>query len=147
MNKVILIGRLTADPELQFTQGGTAYSSVAVAVDRDYKPENGERETDFVPVTVWGKSAENLAKYMTKGRQVAVEGRIQIDKYEKDGQKRTATKVVASRVEFLGGGKAQGQAPAQAQPQGYLDTVVPARSASGDVIGEEVSFSDADLPF
>lgn len=143
MNRVILIGRLTADPELQFTQGGTAYSSVAVAVDRDFKPENGERETDFVPVTVWGKSAENLAKYMSKGRQVAIEGRLQIDKYEKDGKKRTATKVVASRVEFLG----SGQKKQEAQPQGYLDTVVPARSASGDVIGEEVSFSDADLPF
>lgn len=143
MNRVIIIGRLTADPELKFTEGGTAYSNVSVAVDRDFKPKDGERETDFVPVTVWGKSAENLAKYMTKGRQVAIEGRIQIDKYEKDGQKRAATKVVASRVEFLGGG----QKKQDAQPQGYLDTVVPARSASGDIIGEEVSFSDADLPF
>lgn len=143
MNRVILIGRLTADPELKFTPGGAAYANISVAADREFKTKDGEREADFVPVTVWGKSAENLAKYMSKGRQIAIEGRLQIDKYEKDGQKRTATKVVASRVEFLGGG----QKKQEAQSQGYLDTVVPAHSASGDVIGEEVSFSDADLPF
>ena len=145
MNRVIIIGRLTADPELKFTPGGTAYANVSVAVDREFKPEDSEREADFIPVTVWGKSAENLAKYMGKGRQIGVEGRIQIDKYEKDGQKRTATKVVASRVEFLGSGKTQNHS--QAQPQGYLDAVVPATSSAGAVIGEEVSFSDADLPF
>lgn len=131
MNRVIIIGRLTADPELKFTPGGTAYANVSVAVDREFKPEDGEREADFIPVTVWGKSAENLAKYMGKGRQIGVEGRIQIDKYEKDGQKRTATKVVASRVEFLGSGKQQ-QGAAQ-QPE-----------FGTDVSGQ---FTDRDLPF
>ncbi len=135
MNKVILIGRLTADPELRYTPNGNAVCNVSVAVDRDYK-RDGADNVDFVSVDVWGKSAENLAKYMGKGQRIGIDGRLQVEKYEKDGQKRTAYKVVANRVEFLGGGNGQsGQAPTQAPD--YAE------------YGEDVTaqFTDADLPF
>lgn len=130
MNKCILIGRLTAEPELRYTPNGNAVCTVCVAVDRDYKREGEERQADFIYVDVWGKTAENLAKYMGKGDRIAVDGRLQVDQYEKDGQKRTATKVVANRVEFLGS-RSQGQK--QARPE----------------FGQDVTaqFSDEDLPF
>lgn len=132
MNRWIGIGRLTADPELRFTPNGNSVCTVCVAIDRDYKREGEERQVDFIYVDVWGKTAENLAKYMGKGRQVAIDGRLQVDKFEKDGQKRTAYKVVANRVEFLGSG--QKQSKEEAQPS-YQD------------FGTEVQFSDEDLPF
>lgn len=128
MNKVFLCGRLTADPELRRTQGGTAVASVTVAVDREVRKEDGAKEADFIPVTVWGKSAENLQTYVGKGGRVLVEGRMQVSSYEKDGQRRYRTEVVASRVEFIDF-KERKQ---QTQP-------------SAD-IGQEV-FLDEDLPF
>lgn len=104
MNKVILIGRLTRDPELRFTPGsGAAVTSLTLAVD---KFVNGEKQADFVPVVIWGKQAESTANYMSKGSQVAISGRIQTRSYDaKDGTKRYVTEVVADQfngVEFLG---------------------------------------------
>ena len=105
MNKVILIGRLTADPELRYTPSGAAVCSFRIAVDRPFNSQSGEREADFINIVVWNKAAENTAKYMSKGRQIAVEGRLQIRSYDgNDGQRRWVTEVVADRVEFLGGG-------------------------------------------
>ena len=146
MNRVVIIGRLTADPELQFTQSGTGYANVRVAVDRD-KSKDGEKETDFIPVTVWGKSAENLAKYMSKGRQIAVEGRIQIDRVQGQGGKpdQWFTKVVANRVEFLGGGGGGGQQPQVGLAQ--QPTYQQVYGSTGQPIGQEVAFTDGDLPF
>lgn len=102
MNKVILIGRLTKDPELRYTPGsGTAVTSFNLAVDK-YNSKTKEHEADFVPVVAWNKTAENIANYMTKGSQLAVSGRIQTRSYEaKDGTKRYVTEVVANEVEFL----------------------------------------------
>lgn len=88
MNKVILIGRLTADPELRYTPSGAAVCSFRIAVDRPFNSQSGEREADFINIVVWNKAAENTAKYMSKGRQIAVEGRLQIRSY--DGQRRSA---------------------------------------------------------
>nr|WP_207755798.1 single-stranded DNA-binding protein [Clostridium botulinum] len=102
INKVVLIGRLTKDPELKFTPGaGTAVTTLTLAVDK-YNSKSGQKEADFVPVVVWGKQAESTANYMTKGSQMAISGRIQTRNYEaKDGTKRYVTEVVATEVQFL----------------------------------------------
>lgn len=97
MNLIVLIGRLTRDPELRYTPQGTAVANFTLAVDR-YK----KGEADFIPIVVWQKQAENVAQYVTKGAQVAVEGRLQVRTYEdKEGQKRTIAEVVANSVQFL----------------------------------------------
>ncbi|WP_244834143.1 single-stranded DNA-binding protein [Clostridium sp. BJN0001] len=106
MNKVVLIGRLTKDPELKFTPGtGAAVTTLTLAVDR-YNSKTNQREADFIPVVIWGKQAENVANYMSKGSQMGVTGRIQTRSYDaKDGTKRYVTEVVAdpyAGIEFLG---------------------------------------------
>ena len=102
MNKVILIGNLTRDPELTETANGVAVCRFAIAVTRDYASADGNRETDFFNITVWSKQAENCGKYLKKGNKVAVVARLQNRSYEdKDGVKRYVTDIVASEVEFL----------------------------------------------
>ena len=101
MNTVVLIGRLTRDPELKFLQSGTAVCKFTLAVDKPF----GDKEADFIPITVWGKIGEACGNNLNKGRLVAVGGRLQIRTYEKDGQKRYITEVVASEVKFLDYGK------------------------------------------
>lgn len=102
MNRVVLIGRLTKDPELRFTPGnGTAVATLTLAVDR-YNSKSGQREADFISVVVWGKQAESTANYMSKGKLMGVSGRIQTRTYDaKDGTKRYVTEVVADEVQFL----------------------------------------------
>ena len=101
LNKVIIMGRLTRDPELRRTQSGTAVTSFTLAVDRDFKPQSGEKETDFIDVVAWRNTGEFAAKYLTKGRMAAVEGRIQVrDWQDKDGNRRKAVEVVADNVYF-----------------------------------------------
>nr|DAO39779.1 MAG TPA: Single strand binding protein [Caudoviricetes sp.] len=132
MNKVILIGRLTKDVELKYTQSGSAVANVTVAVDR-YSKE-GDKSADFINVVVWNKSAENLAQYKGKGDQIAVEGSLQTRSYEaQDGSKRYVTEVLASRIEFIGNKSDGGKKATQQAP--------------GSQYGEPVSFSDEDLPF
>lgn len=100
MNVVMLIGRLTRDPELRFTQSGRAVATFSLAVDREFSKE---KATDFFNIVVWGKQAEHVSNYMSKGRQVAVRGSLQTRTYEdKNNVKRYVTEVVADRVEFLG---------------------------------------------
>jgi single-strand DNA-binding protein len=103
LNKVILVGRLTRDPELRFAAGtGTAVSTFTLAVDRTFKNKDGQREADFINVVVWNKLAENVANNLSKGRLAAISGRIQTRSYEgNDGQKRYVTEVVADDVQFL----------------------------------------------
>lgn len=102
LNRVILIGRLTKDPELRYTPNGVAVASFTLAVDRPFLNQQGEREADFIPVVVWRKQAENCANYIGKGSLVAVEGRLQVRTYEaKDGQRRWVTEVIADNVRFL----------------------------------------------
>ena len=99
LNRVILIGRLTKDPELRYTQNGTAVATFTLAVDRKFKRE----ETDFIPIVVWAKQAENCANYLNKGSLVAIEGRIQVRTYDnQEGQRRWVTEVVAEDVRFMG---------------------------------------------
>ena len=102
MNKVILIGNLTRDPELTETPSGVAVCRFAIAVSRDYANADGNRETDFFNITVWRGRAENCGKYLKKGNKVAVVGSLQTRSYEdKDGIERNITDIVASEVEFL----------------------------------------------
>ena len=102
MNKVILVGNLTRDPELSETPSGVAVCRFAIAVTRDYANSDGNRETDFFNITVWRGRAENCGKYLKKGNKVAVVGSLQNRSYEdKDGIKRNVTDIVASEVEFL----------------------------------------------
>lgn len=101
MNKAILIGRLTRDVELKYTPtSGTAIATFSIAIDR-LTAKDGKKETDFIPIQVFGKSAENAANYISKGSLVAVDGQIRVNKYEHNGEKRTFTYVAASRVKFL----------------------------------------------
>lgn len=102
MNKVFLIGRLTKDPECRQIPTGSAFANFTVAVDRPFSSRDGERAADFIPVVTWNKTAENCAKYLTKGSKVGVSGRIQTRSYTaNDGSKRYVTEVVADEVEFL----------------------------------------------
>ena len=102
MNKVILIGNLTRDPELAETPNGAKVCRFAIAVSRDYANAEGTRETDFFNITVWNKRGETCARYLKKGNKVAVIGSIQTRSYEdKDGIKRSVTDIVANEVEFL----------------------------------------------
>ena len=106
LNKVILIGNLTGDPELRYTSGGTARTRFSIAVNRQYKDASGQlkEEVTFVPIVTWGPQAENCANYLSKGRSVAVEGRLRIDSFENtEGERRKVVEVVATTVQFLGG--------------------------------------------
>ena len=106
INKVILIGNLGADPELKYTPSSRALCNLRVATTEVFKDKSGTRQerTEWHRVTVWGEQAENCSKYLSKGRSVYVEGKLQTRSYEKEGQKHYATDVVADRVVFLGGG-------------------------------------------
>lgn len=102
LNRIVIIGRLTRDPEMRQTPSGTAVCTFTLAVDRSFKSANGERETDFIPVVAWRQLGENCAQYLAKGKLAAVDGRLQIRTYQaQDGSKRTAAEVVADNVRFL----------------------------------------------
>ena len=101
LNKIFIMGRLTRDPELRRTQSGTAVTSFSLAVDRDFKSQSGEKETDFIDVVAWRSTAEFVAKYFTKGRMAVVEGRLQIrDWKDREGNNRRSAEVVADNVYF-----------------------------------------------
>ena len=119
LNKIVLMGRLTRDPELRRTQSGTAVASFTLAVDRDYKPQDGERETDFIDIVAWRGTGEFVSKYFTKGRMAVVEGRLQVrDWTDKDGNKRRSTEVVADNVYF--GDSKRSESGTPAEPSGEL---------------------------
>ncbi|MHA7963571.1 single-stranded DNA-binding protein [Paenibacillus sp. CAU 1782] len=102
LNRVILIGRLTRDPELRYTPAGVATAGFTLAVDRPFTSGNGEREADFIPIVTWRQLAENCANYLRKGRLAAVEGRINVRNYENnEGRRVYITEVIADNVRFL----------------------------------------------
>lgn len=102
LNRVVLVGRLTRDPELRYTPSGVAVATFTLAVDRNYKNAQGERETDFIPCVVYRQLAELCANYLSKGKLAAVDGRIQVRSYDgQDGQRRYITEVVGENVRFL----------------------------------------------
>lgn len=154
LNKIMIMGRLTRDPELRRTQSGTAVTSFSLAVDRDFKNQNGEKETDFIDVVAWRNTAEFVSKYFTKGRMAVVEGRLQLrDWTDKNGGKRRSAEVVAENIYFgdskrdnggnaSGGAPAYGNAPAYGAPSGGQAAPSDGHSAFAE-IGEE----DGELPF
>lgn len=106
MNRIVLVGRLVRDCEPSVLPGtGTGKITFTLAVDRAYQKDKNNKKVDFIPVEMIGNHTTKLAQYMTKGKQVAVEGELNIDVYEKNGEKKSFTKVKADRVEFVGGGK------------------------------------------
>ncbi|MDH7577357.1 MAG: single-stranded DNA-binding protein [Bacillota bacterium] len=140
LNRVILIGRLTREPELRFTASGTAVANFTLAVDRPFLNSQGARETDFIRIVVWGKQAETCANYLGKGRLVAVEGRLQVRTYQTpEGQNRTATEVIGETVRFLDRAR-EGVGPgAGAVPE--PDLGFPAEDLGGE------DFGSGDPPF
>lgn len=102
MNKVFLLGRLTKDPEVRYTTTGKVVAQFTIAVDRPYTNAEGQKDADFFPIVIWGKSAETAGNSLRKGQRVLVEGRVQIRSYDaKDGTKRWITEVIADRFEFI----------------------------------------------
>ena len=149
MNKAIIIGRLTRDPEMRTTTSGINSTTFTVAVSRNYSNASGERDTDFLNCVAWRKQAENIAKYCTKGTQVAVEGRIQTRSYDaQDGTKRYVTEIVADNVTFLG--SRGGAVPSDSNNFVGDSSDIATTDISEDPFkdfGDEVALSDDDLPF
>lgn len=143
MNKVILIGRLTADPTLRYTQSGTGVATFTLAVNRRFSNQNGEREADFINCVAWQKSAEFVANYFRKGQEMALEGRLQVRSYDgNDGQRRWVTEIVADQIEFVGAknDRNNNNAAGHSGGGGY-------NSQNQLGLGEEIVFDDNDLPF
>ena len=102
INRIVLIGRLTANPELRYTTNNIAITSFTLAVDRNFKNENGNKEADFINIVAWNKKAELIHHYLKKGDRVGISGRLQVRKYQNErGENRYVTEVVAEEVEFL----------------------------------------------
>ena len=153
LNHIVLMGRLTRDPELRRTGSGIAVASFSIAVDRDFgsSANNGEKETDFIDIVAWRNTAEFVSKYFTKGRMAVVEGRLQIrDWKDKEGNNRRSAEVVADNVYFGdsrpggAGGNNGGysQAPAYGAPAGGYSAPV-----GGPSDFAEIDEEDGDLPF
>ena len=151
MNKVVLIGRLTRDPELRYTGSNTPVATFSLAVNRNFQNQNGEREADFINIVVWRKQAENCKNFLTQGSQVAIEGRIQTRSYDdQNGQKRYVTEIVADNVEFLG---SKGSSTKNIEPTPYDFGDAPEPKGT-DVdsnpfadFGSSIEISDDELPF
>ena len=159
MNKAILIGRLTRDPELRTTPTGRNVCQFSIAVNRTYTSASGEREADFINCVVWDKQAENLARYQKKGNQIAVDGRIQTRNYDdKDGKRVYVTEILANNISFLDakgtGNTGSNSFYGMPEPPMQQEEVQPERvetvSATQDpfeAFGDSIEISDNDLPF
>ncbi len=149
LNRIILMGRLTRDPELRRTQSVTAVTSFSIACDRDFKSQSGEKETDFIDIVAWRGTAEFVSKYFTKGRMAVVEGRLQIrDWTDNNGGKRRSAEVVADNV-YFGDSKRDGAPGDYAAPPAYGTPV--GRGAPAPMDGHsdfaEIGEEDGELPF
>ena len=172
MNKVILIGRLTRDPELRYTGSNTPVATFSLAVNRSFTNQNGEREADFINCVVWRKLAETVKNYLSQGSQVAVEGRIQTRNYDdQNGQKRYVTEVIVENIDFVGSRRdnAQGQAsqsapampsanfnnqPTSTEATPYDFSATPSSPAGVNIssdpyaeFGSNIEINDDELPF
>ena len=151
LNQIVLMGRLTRDPELRRTGSGVAVASFTLAVDRDFAAQGAEKETDFVDIVAWRNTAEFVSRFFTKGRMAVVTGRLQIRNWtDKEGNKRRSAEVVADNV-YFGDSKRDGaapggfgQTPSYPQAPAYQAPANPAPSASGFSMLED---DDSELPF
>ena len=154
LNKIFIMGRLTRDPELRRTGSGTPVTSFSLAVDRDFKSQSGEKETDFIDVVAWRGTAEFVSKYFTKGRMAVVEGRLQIrDWTDRDGGKRRSAEVVADNV-YFGDSKREasgdyGAPPAYGAPASYGAPAAGRGAAPAGGMSDfaEIGEEDGELPF
>ena len=147
LNKIILMGRLTRDPELRRTGTGTAVTSFSLAVDRDFKSQSGEKETDFIDIVSWRSTAEFVSKYFTKGRMAVVEGRLQIrDWTDKDGGKRRSAEVVADNVYFGDSKRDGGDSSGYSAAPAYKNAA-PSNFNAGGSDFAEIGEDDGELPF
>jgi single-strand DNA-binding protein len=147
LNRVILIGRLTRDPELRYTPNGVAVASFTLAVDRR-QAKDREKEADFIDIVVWQKQAETCANYIGKGRLVAVEGRLQIRSYDdKEGNRRKVAEVIAETVRFLDRAKEGGVGYSTGQTGHTGQTGQTNHPDEGTGSGSEISFNEDDIPF
>jgi single-strand DNA-binding protein len=157
LNKIILMGRLTRDPELRRTGSGTAVTSFSLAVDRDFKSQSGEKETDFIDIVAWRSTAEFVSKYFSKGRMAVVEGRLQIrDWTDRDGGKRRSAEVVADNV-YFGDSKRESSGGDYSAPPAYNSAppaynsapsyAAPAAPMGGHSDFAEIGEEDGELPF
>jgi single-strand DNA-binding protein len=155
LNRIVLIGRLTADPELRYTSTGTAVASFTLAVDRPRANQMGEREADFINIVVWQKLGELCAQYLKKGRMAAVDGRLQIRSYEnKEGQRVRVAEVVADNVRFLDrsdntGGGFEGPSAGFGGNQNFAGNQKKSSFNDDPFVddGRPIDISDDDLPF
>lgn len=148
LNTVVLIGRLTKDPELRYTPGGKAVATIRLAVDRGTTNAQGEKETDFINVVVWERQAETVANYLQKGRLIAVQGRLQIRQYEtQEGQKRETAEVVANTVRFLDKGQDMGGMGGGMGGGGERTSNAPRRDTTGGMGNAPTFGDDDDVPF
>ena len=134
LNRIIIMGRLTRDPDLRHTQSGTAVASFTLAVDRDFKnKQSGEKETDFIDVVAWRQTGEFVSRYFTKGRMAVVEGRLQVrDWTDKDGNKRRSAEVIADNV-YFGDSKRDGEASADPGVPSGEDQFTPMGDDNGEL--------------
>ncbi len=148
LNHIVLMGRLTKDPELRRTNSGTSVASFTLAVDRDFKNQDGTKETDFIDIVVWKNSAEFVAKNFSKGRMAAVEGRLQIRKWQdKEGNNRYQPEVVASGVFFADSKKDSGISSTPPEDRPYVGG---GRRANDAEMAQSLTMlddDDKDLPF
>lgn len=155
MNKAILIGRLTRDPELRTTPTGRNVCQFSIAVNRTYTSASGEREADFINCVVWDKQAENLAKYQKKGNQIAVDGRIQTRNYDdNNGRKVYVTEVLVNNISFLdakGSSNAGNNFDSLPEPPMQEEServeTVSIEKDPFEAFGDSIEISDNDLPF
>ncbi len=151
LNKVMLIGNLTRDPELRVTPKGTAICTFSIAVNRKFKDDSGgeREEVTYIDIEAWGKSGENISKYCTKGRPLFVEGRLRLDQWEDKNtkEKRSRMKVVLENFQFLGGGRGEGgggegggEARSYAPRAGAAPSPRPAAPAPQENLDEDVPF-------
>ena len=139
MNRVCLVGRLTAKPELRYTGSNTAYTRFSIAVNRTFSNAQGEREADFINIVAWRRQAENICQYLDKGSQVSIDGRIQTGSFTgQDGNKRYTTEVVADNVQFLDTRRSQNNS----SPYDYQDAPAPEEPVQNNVDVSSDPFSD-----
>lgn len=145
LNKVLLIGNLTRDPEVRYTPKGTAVCDIGLAVNRKWRDEAGkpQEEVTFIDVTIWGKTAENVGQYLKKGSSTCIEGRLQTESWEdkQTGQKRSKLKVVADAVQFIGSPNREG-----AQQQAPRQQAAPTRRTAADAMDDAMRGPMQDAP-
>jgi single-strand DNA-binding protein len=153
LNRVVLIGRLVADPDMRFTPNGVCVTTFRIAVDRPYQKKDAEKETDFINIVTWRGLAENCANYLRKGKLCAVDGRLQIRNYENnEGQKVYITEVIAENVRFLewSGNDNSGDSGTNSSGSGQKSNTSQSGRSGNDPFaneGQQINLSDDDLPF